>query len=469
MPVAVPDGVEEDDADERDPERVADVLHRREGARGRAGMPCGEAPEHRRGEGREHESHARTGDQQARRQREDLAVSPDRRDRRRERAVPRGEQEAADGRHVAPEALRKARCGKRGGEVRDRQDGEHEARVQCAEPSPGLQIQREDEEERRHAGEERERREQARGECALPEQGRVEQGLAAAIADAPLVGGEDREDHGREGEADQRPGRPALAPALDQRQHERDQRERHERRARQVDPAGSLDPRLRHETGRQRQCDDSDRHVDQEARAPAEPEQVGLDEQPADQLAAECGQAECHPVDAECAGAIGAVVGHAHDRQDLGHHERGAEALDEARRDERLARRSEAAGGRGDGEEREADHEHAPAADPVAQAAGGDQPGGGHQAVAGDDPFDDGRAGVQIEAQRRHRHVDDEEVEHDHERRGEDDGQESPAALAGADVQWPRAVHASAPGRTGCGDLIGVHGSETANGRHALR
>ena len=59
----------------------------------------------------------------------------------------------------------------------------------------------------------------------------------------------------------------------------------------------------------------------------------------------------------------------------------------------------------------------------VAEAAADDQPGRERQRVARDDELDRAGAGVQVGLHRRDRDVDDEEVQHDHERAGEDDEQ----------------------------------------------
>ena len=151
---------------------------------------------------------------------------------------------------------------------------------------------------------------------------------------------------------------------------------------------------------------------------------------------------ERHPVDAEGAGALLALVDHAQDREHLRRHERRADPLHEAGRDERAARGREAAGRRGDREDEHARPEHPPAADPVAESPGGHEADGGGQPVARDDPLDHRRAGLQVEAQRRDRDVDDEEVEDDHEGRRQEQREGGPLAL-------PHARQPALPGRLG--------------------
>jgi hypothetical protein len=154
--------------------------------------------------------------------------------------------------------------------------------------------------------------------------------------------------------------------------------------------------------------------VDQEAGAPAEPGDIGLDERAADHLAADRGQPERHPVDAERA-TVGLVAeADGDDRQHLRHHERAGGALDDARRDQRLTRGSETAGRGGEREQRQAGHVDAPASEAIARAPGEDQEGGEAQAVAGDDPDQRAGARVHVDRDRRQRDVDDEEVENDH-------------------------------------------------------
>jgi hypothetical protein len=89
-------------------------------------------------------------------------------------------------------------------------------------------------------------------------------------------------------------------------------------------------------------------------------------------------------------------VDDADDRQHLRAEQRGGEPLHEACDDEHGGARRQAAGGRRQREDGQAEREHAPAAELVAQPAGGDEEGGEGQAVAGDDPFDRAGAGVQV-------------------------------------------------------------------------
>jgi hypothetical protein len=240
------------------------------------------------------------------------------------------------------------------------------------------------------------------------------------------VDGEEAERDRRGAEAQPRPRRPAVLAALDQRQDDVDQAEGDQGRPHEVQPVGALGARLGHRAGGDRQRDEADGHVDQKAAAPAQAGDVGLHQHAADQLPADRGQPEDDAVDADRAHAIGTAVDDADDRQHLRAEQGGGEPLDEARNDQHGRARSQAAGGGRQGEEGEAEREHAPAAELVAEATGGDEEGGEGQAVAGDDPFDRAGAGVQIALHRGHGDVDDEEVQHDHEGAREDDGQGGP-------------------------------------------
>ena len=66
-------------------------------------------------------------------------------------------------------------------------------------------------------------------------------------------------------------------------------------------------------------------------------------------------------------------------------------ALDEATGDEQVHRRGQAAQGRAEGEDAQADEEQPAAPEAVGAAAGDDEQGGEHDAVAGDDPGQRGR------------------------------------------------------------------------------
>src|SRR5207248_10485854 len=71
---------------------------------------------------------------------------------------------------------------------------------------------------------------------------------------------------------------------------------------------------------------------------------------------------------------------------------------------------------RSQAEDDDAEEEHAPAAEDVAQAAAGDEQDGEAQGVGVDGPFEAADRGVQVLLDRGQRDVHDRVVEHDHER-----------------------------------------------------
>ena len=114
-----------------------------------------------------------------------------------------------------------------------------------------------------------------------------------------------------------------------------------------------------------------------------------------------------------------------------------ADALREPRRHQHRRRGGDAAGGGGEREQREADRERQPAADPVTDPRRRDQEHGRGQRESGDDPFDRTAAGVQVVLHRGQRDVDDEEVEDDHEGPYQQDRERRPAV--GADRRGAQA------------------------------
>ena len=102
--------------------------------------------------------------------------------------------------------------------------------------------------------------------------------------------------------------------------------------------------------------------------------------------------------DAEGRRPVFAVELLADQRQRGREHPRPADALQAAGEVEQGRVVGDAAEERGEGEDPEADREDAPAAEPVAERAGGEQEGGEHQRVGVDDPLQAGEAGVRVRA-----------------------------------------------------------------------
>ena len=121
---------------------------------------------------------------------------------------------------------------------------------------------------------------------------------------------------------------------------------------------------------------------------------------------------------AQRAVALGALgEGRGDDRQRRRRDDRGAEALDRARGDQPRLRLGEAAGERGEREDDQAEHEHAPAAEQVGEPAAEQQEAAEGERVGVDDPGQVVAGEVQLRADRRQRDVDDRGVDHDHELR----------------------------------------------------
>ena len=255
---------------------------------------------------------------------------------------------------------------------------------------------------------------------------------AAAGGQPALLQREAAEQERSGGQRQPRPQRPSMRPAVDQRQHDGGEAEGGQDRPGEVQPP-SLTPGLRDHPRRRQHRHQADRDVDEKAAAPAQAERVGLDEDPADELARHGGEAHAHAVGGQRLGPIGAVVEDADDGQDVGHQQGGGAALKQPGDDQHLRRAGHPAPGGGEREQGQPGGEAPDAAHPVTQAGAGDEEHGVGEAVAGDDPFDRTRRRVQVGLHRRQRDVDDEEVQHDHEGAGEDHRQRQPAAASGGE------------------------------------
>jgi hypothetical protein len=164
-------------------------------------------------------------------------------------------------------------CGRdRGGErVGAGEHGEPQARGERPHPAPLLEVERERDEERRLTGPEADLGEQPGAERPVGEQAEVEQRGSTPAREPALVDDEQRKQHRRRGERQPRPQRPAALAALDEREHERDECRRGERSPAQVERRTAAARGLRNEGRGEREREGADRHVDEEAAAPAEP------------------------------------------------------------------------------------------------------------------------------------------------------------------------------------------------------
>ena len=149
---------------------------------------------------------------------------------------------------------------------------------------------------------------------------------------------------------------------------------------------------------------DEQRHVDPEDRRPREAAHQRAADDRSEGDAGAAGGGPCAMALARSRGSPNTLT-----RIDsvVGMMQRAAEAHDAAAGDEHGGR----AGGRGDDraaeEGRQAGEQCVPAAEPVAEAAGGEQQPGEHDGVGGDDPLQLGRAGAEVVDQAGDGDVDD--------------------------------------------------------------
>ncbi len=157
---------------------------------------------------------------------------------------------------------------------------------------------------------------------------------SAARRDPGLEKPEAREDERGQGEAGPRPPRPPGVASGDQRIDEQQQPDGESRDAAQIQPAHRGLPRLAHEDGGRTQSEDPDGHVHEEDGAPGEAEENGLDQEPAEDLADDRGQAQCRPEEAEGGAPLVGREADLDDGKDLRDHEGRGEPLEAARGDE---------------------------------------------------------------------------------------------------------------------------------------
>ena len=136
------------------------------------------------------------------------------------------------------------------------------------------------------------------------EQSEVEQRAASAGRHAALEPDEGDGEKRYRGQHDERPGRPALLAALRQRQHQAGQRQRHQYRTADVEPAATAGAGLRYyEPGGQHHRD-RDRQLGEEYGAPAPIERAPFDQCAAGELADRGSEPHHDAVEAERLGKL---------------------------------------------------------------------------------------------------------------------------------------------------------------------
>ncbi len=280
------------------------------------------------------------------------------------------------------------------------------------ETGAGLQGQGEGEHEAAPAGEEQDRQQQAEADARQAQQRRRQQrpGLAAFLAQlgAPQPG---QQRHRRRQQQGAGPG-PVQRWAESQRQQQAEDQRGEQQGARRVDAGGMLGAGLRYPAAAAKENAEADRQVDQEHAAPAEAADVGGDQEAAEHLADDEGQAADGAVGGQRAGMRVAAEADMQGGEDLRHDQRRADALQGARHQQQPDRTGQPAKQRGDGEQGDAEIEQAATAVVVAKPAAHRQAHGEGHAVDGDDQFQFGFAGAEGMGEGVEGDVDDGEIDH---------------------------------------------------------
>ena len=166
---------------------------------------------------------------------------------------------------------------------------------------------------------------------------------------------------------------------------------------------------------------DGDRQVEEEDRAPGDV----LGQRAADRRPDRERQRRDAGPQADRLAALSGRERRRDDRQGAGHHERAADALERAARDEPFLSRREADQRARAGEHDHAEQEHPAAAEDVAEPAARDEQHRERQRVRVDGPLERRDRRAEVVLDRRQRDVHDRVVEHDHEQR-EAHGRERP-------------------------------------------
>ncbi len=191
---------------------------------------------------------------------------------------------------------------------------------------------------------------------------------------------------------------------------------------------GVLDAALAQQARSQQDRDHADRHVDEEDPLPAGP----LGEHAAEQHArGATGAGDGAPHAERLVALLALGEGRRQDREGGRRDQRGAQTLHGARRDQQVVGVRQAAGQRGDREERQADHEHLAAAEQVGHAAAEQQEAAEGERVGARDPLQARVGEVQVALDRRQRDVHDRDVDDEHELRRAQQDQSDPAARIG--------------------------------------
>jgi hypothetical protein len=184
------------------------------------------------------------------------------------------------------------------------------------------------------------------------------------------------------------------------------------------------EPALRHDARGEQQRRGADRDVEEEDVLPAG---VAGEQAAGDQSDGRAAGSDGTP-HAQCLVPLGALGEHVHhDRQRRREHNRRAEPLHAAHRDEEPLRGRQPAAQRRRAEHGQADHQYAAAPKQVRGTAAEQQETAEGERVAGDDPLQARFRHVQLDADSWQRHVDDREVRDRHEERDSQHRERAPA------------------------------------------
>nr|WP_275887269.1 hypothetical protein [Pseudomonas aeruginosa] len=200
--------------------------------------------------------------------------------------------------------------------------------------------------------------------------------------------------------------------AESQRQQQAENQRGEQQGARRVDAGGMLGAGLRYPAAAAKENAEADRQVDQEYAAPAEAADVGGNQEAAEHLADDEGQAADGAVGGQRAGMRMAAEADMQGGEDLRDDQRRADALEGARHQQQPDRAGQPAKQRGDGEQGDAEIEQAATTVVVAKPAAHRQAHGEGHAVDGDDQFQFGFAGAEGMGEGVEGDVDDGEIDH---------------------------------------------------------
>jgi hypothetical protein len=233
-----------------------------------------------------------------------------------------------------------------------------------------------------------------------------------------LMPRERSEDRDRGGHHRDEPQRPAQLTALHQRVDQQHGGGAGQRNAGQVKTPRALGRGHRRKEPRaHEQHERADGDVDEEDRAPAGADDVGVDQQAGNDRAQHGGQAGDRTQDRPRLAHLVRREEVADQSEDLRQHDRAERTLQRTRADQHLGRRRRRAQHRGDREAAGADQQHPLAAEHVAEPPAGEQADGHRERVGRRDPLEVGVRAAEVGLHHRAGDAGDRRVQQVHHRR----------------------------------------------------